>query len=83
MEFNRQLKTQIASRLNEKEPLIQVILGPRQVGKTTSLRQALAGRGIYCTADSPVPYDHTFIDNHWSLALQNPDKILARCSLPH
>ena len=29
----------LADRLNEKRPLIQVIRGPRQVGKTTSLEQ--------------------------------------------
>ena len=31
----------IASRLNEKRLRIQVVAGPRQVGKTTAVKQAL------------------------------------------
>ena len=35
----------IASRLNEKRLRIQVVAGPRQVGKTTAVKQALKHYG--------------------------------------
>lgn len=38
-EISLKLVNQLKLRLSEKNPLIQVILGPRQVGKTTAVRQ--------------------------------------------
>ena len=39
-------------RLNEKPAKVQVVLGPRQVGKTTLLRKVLEGRSFaYWDAD--------------------------------
>ena len=38
-EINLKIVDLLKSRLNEKAPLIQVILGPRQVGKTTAVQQ--------------------------------------------
>ena len=31
---------------------IQVVIGPRQVGKITGIKQAMNTRGLYFTADS-------------------------------
>lgn len=73
----RSLAGWIKHRLSEKSPLIQVILGPRQVGKTTALRAALQGQGVYETADYPSPLPHTVIEEWWQKALHHPQKILA------
>lgn len=72
-----QLSSQIRTRLKEKTPLIQVIIGPRQVGKTTALKAALEGKGIYLSADSPTPFPYTIIEENWKKALKDPSRILA------
>jgi len=65
------------ARLAQPEPLIQVLLGPRQVGKTTALKAALAGRGVYETADYPTPFAAEAIEGWWRRAEGSPDRILA------
>lgn len=61
----------------EKKPLIQVVVGPRQVGKTTALIAALCDRGFYATADYPTPQPFTVIEEWWNEAMKKPDRILA------
>ena len=51
MKGKRALSDIIKKRLAEPNPLIQVVVGPRQVGKTTALRSALDGRGV---TDLPI-----------------------------
>jgi predicted AAA+ superfamily ATPase len=61
----------LASRLAEKEPLIQVILGPRQVGKTTAVTQQLRQKGIhYASGDDSVALSADWIREQWVLAEQ-------------
>jgi predicted AAA+ superfamily ATPase len=74
---NRQLNETIRDRLQESAPLIQVILGPRQIGKTTALKNALAERGVYESADSPTPLPASILEEWWAQAVRSPDKILA------
>jgi predicted AAA+ superfamily ATPase len=57
--------------------LIQVVVGPRQVGKTTAIRGALAGRGVYETADMPVPLRSENIQEWWAAAQRTPERLLA------
>ena len=50
---------------------IQVLAGPRQVGKTTLIRQAMLvfdGRATYVTADNPAPGDNFWIAQQWGMA---------------
>lgn len=57
-EFERKKVDTLIKRLQEPRPLIQVIIGPRQVGKTTALLQIIKkwdGPAIYATADGPAP----------------------------
>lgn len=75
--FERQICTLLAERLREPRPLIQVLVGPRQVGKTTALKSALQGRGIYETADYPTPLSASMIHTWWDRALRAGDAILA------
>jgi uncharacterized protein len=51
--------------------VLHVLIGPRQVGKTTIARQIQETIGIpsiYATADSPVPLDSAWIETQWRRA---------------
>jgi uncharacterized protein len=77
MSYFRTFERLLRDRLSDTAPLIQVVVGPRQVGKTTAIQQALNGRGLYETADSPAPLDPENIEQWWRQALSTPDRILA------
>ena len=60
----------ILGRLQEPEPLIQVIFGPRQVGKTTAVQQAAARLPKstpihYAAADAVFRSDWSWIERQW------------------
>src|SRR5262249_920776 len=75
--YQRSFARKLALRLKESKPLIQVLVGPRQVGKTTGIRSILNGRGLYESADSPSPLSYTFLNEWWDKALASQDRILA------
>jgi hypothetical protein len=61
----------LAARLLEPRRFIQVVWGPRQVGKTTSVRQVLDGAGLeyrYASADTPSIATGTWLESEWQLA---------------
>lgn len=67
--------------LAEQRPFIQVILGPRQVGKTTGVQQVLskydASEYFYCSADGDVARASAWLRERWELAkAHNPHGIL-------
>src|SRR3989338_4643406 len=69
--FKRSITNTIIARLSEKRKFIQIILGPRQVGKPTAIRQAtqeLPYPSVYALADLPIPPDHEFIAQNWNEA---------------
>ncbi len=58
-------------------PFIQVICGPRQVGKTTAARQFMDSVGfssLYATADSPVPLPPEWLEMQWLRAVREVEK---------
>lgn len=64
---------EIERRLNEDAPLIQVLLGPRQVGKTTTIEQLIARRASdlkhhYASAEAVFRGDWSWIERQWQLA---------------
>ena len=64
-----------------KDPknLLQVILGPRQVGKTTAITNLMDPKtSIYASADLPTPPTTEFIISNWEKArhLDSPDRTL-------
>ena len=66
--------TSLLRRLKEPRRFIQIILGPRQVGKTTLIRQAeTTGLKpfVYVSADEAAPRDPAWIDTHWQRARLN------------
>lgn len=71
--FHRaQLQTLLA-RLREPPRFIQILAGPRQVGKTTLIRQAEAqlppGSLLYAAADLPAAPTSDWISQQWQRAL--------------
>lgn len=64
----RTFGTLLLQRLSEPKPLMQVLIGPRQVGKTTALKAILPSWAVYETADSPVPMRAEIINDLWDKA---------------
>lgn len=72
MVYKRQLYETLHAALSRPAPVIHVIIGPRQVGKTTIARQiqeTIGIPGIYASADSPVPLDSAWIETQWRRAV--------------
>jgi len=70
--FTRPFVTQLEQRLGEPTPRIQVLIGPRQVGKTTGVRQLLERSplpGHYANADDLLAADRTWLLQQWQQAL--------------
>lgn len=69
----RAYQEELAVRLREKSPLLQVLIGPRQVGKSTAAQAIAAGwKGPHrlITADGPVPPNAEWLQLQWQQALQ-------------
>ncbi len=76
MTFTRPHLEPLLARLREPRRFIQVLAGPRQVGKTTLARQAMAALGQaahYASADEPTLRDRTWLVQQWEAA-----RLLAR-----
>jgi predicted AAA+ superfamily ATPase len=60
----------LEQRLSEDAPLIQVILGPRQVGKSTGVEMVsgFKGRTFYATADDALSHSSSWISEQWQAA---------------
>lgn len=64
----------ITSRIKEDRHFIQVIAGPRQVGKSTLINQVLESIDVpyhFCTADSAVASNSGWISEQWETARSN------------
>jgi hypothetical protein len=69
--YLRPLLSTLMRRLEEPRRFLQVLAGPRQVGKTTLVRQAMetfGDRSTYITADSPAPGDWVWLEQQWETA---------------
>lgn len=70
--IQREQLGRLVQRLREPRRFLQVLSGPRQVGKTTLARQAMAAidqPSIYVSADGPVPPDARWIERQWDAAM--------------
>ena len=68
--FKRKIYHTLLSRLSEARRFIQVLIGPRQVGKTTLAHQIIDALTIPChfaSADEPTLHDRTWIEQQWAL----------------
>jgi len=71
MSYRRPQVVHLARRLKEPRRFIQVLAGPRQVGKTTIARQVLeevSTEGRYASADDPAGRDLAWLRSTWDLA---------------
>jgi hypothetical protein len=69
--YERPFVAKLEKRLLAERPLIQVLVGPRQVGKTTGLRQLLARyphNSHYANADDLLVADRTWLLEQWQKA---------------
>jgi hypothetical protein len=61
----------LEARLREPRRFIQVLAGPRQVGKTTLARQVAQRAGLvghFASADEPALRDRVWIEQQWEIA---------------
>lgn len=70
---------QLQEKINSDNNLIQVLLGPRQVGKTTTLLKLIEEfypkNSHYVSADKIFNSDHSWLQEQWIFAARN-EKIL-------
>jgi len=71
--YRRPVFAEILERAEEPRQFIQVLAGPRQVGKTTVARQVMDAIGIpghFASADAPDPEDVGWIYTQWAIGRQ-------------
>ena len=71
VQYERSQAAVLGDRLSEPRRFLQVVAGPRQAGKTTLVRQALAAwgdRARYASADEPTLRDRAWIAAQWEAA---------------
>jgi predicted AAA+ superfamily ATPase len=69
--FQRDYATALAARLGEPRRFLQVVAGPRQVGKTTLVQQVLAEfdrPNVFVSADEPALRDAAWLAAQWERA---------------
>jgi hypothetical protein len=57
--------------LGREKPLLEVLVGPRQVGKTTAAQQVAGRLGwpmVFGSADAPLPPGPEWVETHWQRA---------------
>ncbi len=77
--YERSFVTQLEQRFSVGQPLIQVLVGPRQVGKTTGIQQLLArypNATHYANADDILTTDRTWLLEQWQKASLSGKKTL-------
>lgn len=77
--IDRPYKKQLFHRLREASPLIQVLVGPRQIGKTTAIQDILSQLKcphVYVTADGVNPMDSSWLAMAWQEARHKGDQTI-------
>lgn len=78
-EIIRNFTKTLRNRLDEKLNFIQVVIGPRQIGKTTGLHQIVKqwkGPSLYVTADEVVSPSSDWLRLQWQRACQQGENTL-------
>lgn len=76
MEITRTFVDKLKENLNRAKPLIEVVIGPRQVGKTTGIKQFLQSLNkpsFYVSADGDVLKPSSWLTEQWILAKGRSD----------
>jgi predicted AAA+ superfamily ATPase len=69
--YKRPVFNEVLKRIRQPRRFMQVLAGPRQVGKTTIARQVMEAVSIpvhFATADEPTLRDRTWIAQQWDIA---------------
>ena len=83
--YRRPVYDEILERAHEQRRFIQVLAGPRQVGKTTLARQVMDAIGIpghFASADAPDPEDIGWIYTQWAIGRQAAVVVSLSTSVP-
>lgn len=70
LSFKRPILTTILARVEEDRRFIQILAGPRQVGKTTLAQQVISSVSIptyYASADEPMLRSSAWIEQQWAV----------------
>src|SRR3989338_5542628 len=68
--YSRPIYKTLLSRLKESRKFLQVLAGPRHVGKTTLIRQVIEAINIpchYASADEPTLKSAIWIEQQWEI----------------
>jgi len=77
IDIKRDFEQELEERLHNWTPFLQVVSGPRQVGKTTGVKNTLGRIGlpyVYATADLPAPPDSEWLVQQWQRARALPGR---------
>ncbi len=75
--MRRAIVKEVLDRLTKPPDLLQIVVGPRQVGKTTAAHQigsAWKGPVRYAAADLPLPPGPEWIQSQWDLARRDASR---------
>ena len=75
--FERSLVPLLVKEFERRQPVFQVLTGPRQGGKTTIARQVmekLPFPSVYASADTPLPPGPEWIETQWRWAEVEADR---------
>ncbi len=71
--FERSVVSEILAGLGREKKLLHIMIGPRQVGKTTAalqIAQKWEGPVVHASADQALPPGPEWIEAHWDQALR-------------
>ncbi len=71
MEFKRDIVCDLEKGLREMPQFLQIVIGPRQVGKTTAVMQVAERLGwpkVVASADEPLPPGPEWVESQWRMA---------------
>lgn len=69
--YKRATAKTLSKRLTERRRFIQIVIGPRQTGKTTAVKQAVKASGLplhIASADSPATLSADWLETEWRQA---------------
>lgn len=79
MRYERRMVSDVIKFFSLPKRLIQIMVGPRQVGKTTAAAQIAEkwkGPVVSVSADQPLPPSVSWLEHHWNQAVKKPGTLL-------
>ena len=79
--FERHYLQPLQKRITERRKFIHVLMGPRQIGKTTLVNQLLEDINIpshFASADATASFGTTWLEQQWETARLKMDQLKVR-----